>query len=63
MRHKFLVQEMTARFPAGTFEAIADVLNTDEDRADFVRLAVAKEVTLRKRKKKKPPTPPEVQDV
>lgn len=46
---------MQARFPEGTFERIAAVLEKDEDRTDFVRKAVARELARRKspRRRKK----------
>jgi hypothetical protein len=47
---------MQARFPEGTFERIAAVLRTDgetaEDRTDFVREAVERELKRRERKLK-----------
>ena len=42
-------ENMQARFAAGTFKRIADVLKPDEDRTDFVRAAV--EAELRRREK------------
>lgn len=44
-----LIEKMVARFPAGTFARIEAALAEGEDRADFVRGAVEKE--LRKRGK------------
>jgi hypothetical protein len=41
---------MQARFPEGTFERIGAVLENDEDRTDFVRLAVERELRRRERK-------------
>jgi hypothetical protein len=41
---------MAARFPRGTFDRIAAVLTETEDRADFVRLAVERELKRRERK-------------
>jgi len=38
---------MHARFPTGTFERIAKVLREKEDRTDFVREAVEKELLRR----------------
>jgi hypothetical protein len=40
---------MQARFPEGTFERIAAVLRDREDRTDFVREAVERELTRRER--------------
>jgi hypothetical protein len=40
-------EKMLARFRAGTFERIAAVLQADEDRAEFVRLAVEREIEVR----------------
>ena len=48
---------MGAKFPAGTFERIAAVLEDDEDRTDFVRAAVAqlleRREAVQKRKRSK----------
>jgi hypothetical protein len=38
---------MQARFSAGTFNRIKDVLDEDEDRTDFVREAVERELARR----------------
>jgi len=40
-------EDMQARFPAGTFKRIKDVLDQDEDRTDFVREAVERELERR----------------
>ena len=40
-------EDMVARFPAGTFERIEAVLGQDEDRTDFVRAAVERELRRR----------------
>jgi hypothetical protein len=47
---------MGAKFPAGTFERIATVLKEEEDRTDFVREAVERELERREPagKRKKP---------
>jgi len=47
---------MGAKFPAGTFERIATVLKEDEDRTDFVREAVERELERREvgQKRKRP---------
>jgi hypothetical protein len=54
-RKKRWNEDMQARFPEGTFERIAAVLEKDEDRTDFVRKAVARELARRKspRRRKK----------
>jgi hypothetical protein len=43
-------EDMQARFPAGTFKRIKAVLREKEDRTDFVREAVERE--LRRREKR-----------
>ncbi len=48
-RKKRWSEDMVARFPDGTFERIAAVLDHAEDRTDFVRAAVDRE--LRRREK------------
>ena len=40
-------EDMVARFPRGTFERIERVLEPDEDRTDFVRAAVERELAWR----------------
>ena len=50
-RKKRWAEDMQARFPEGTFERIAAVLADDEDRTDFVRDAVERELKRRERKK------------
>jgi hypothetical protein len=40
---------MVARFAEGTFERIAAVLSPEEDRTDFVREAVDRELRRRER--------------
>ena len=42
-------EDMQARFPAGTFKRIEAVLAEDEDRTDFVRAAVERELKRRER--------------
>jgi hypothetical protein len=42
-------ENMTARFEKGTFARISAVLKDDEDRTDFVREAVARELKRRER--------------
>ena len=43
------VEHMMARFPAGTFERMDATLGPIEDRADFVRAAVERELKRRER--------------
>lgn len=50
-------QNMQARFRSGTFERIADVLHEDEDRTDFVREAVEREIERRESQKSELVTP------
>ena len=40
-------QDMVARFPPGTFERIKQVIEQNEDRTDFVRAAVERELRRR----------------
>jgi hypothetical protein len=40
---------MSSKFAAGTFSRIANVLRKKEDRTDFVRLAVERELRKRER--------------
>jgi hypothetical protein len=50
-------EDMGARFPKGTFARIAAVLSPTEDRTDFVREAVERELQRREgdlKKKKRP---------
>lgn len=49
-RTKKWSEDMQARFPTGTFDRIEDVLEEGEDRTDFVRLAVERELKRRERK-------------
>ena len=46
-RHKLWSEDMQARFPEGTFERIEEVLAEGEDRTDFVREAVERELKRR----------------
>lgn len=46
-RKKLWSEDMVARFPAGTFERIDAVLAENEDRTDFVREAVERELRRR----------------
>jgi hypothetical protein len=49
-RTKRWAEDMQARFPEGTFDRIEAVLEDSEDRTDFVRVAVEKELKRRERK-------------
>lgn len=49
-RKKMWSEDMVARFPEGTFDRMDAVREDGEDRTDFVRAAVEKE--LKKREKK-----------
>ena len=46
-RTKRWAEDMQARFPEGTFARIEAVLTDDEDRTDFVRRAVDRELMRR----------------
>ncbi len=48
-RAKKWSEDMQARFPSGTFERIEAVLDDGEDRTDFVREAVDRELRRRER--------------
>lgn len=48
-RKKMWSEDMQARFPDGTFERIEAVLEDGEDRTDFVRGAVERELKRRER--------------
>lgn len=48
-RKKLWSEDMQARFPEGTFERIDAVLQEKEDRTDFVRQAVERELKRRER--------------
>jgi len=48
-RKKLYSEDMQARFPEGTFEAISAVLQEGEDRTDFVREAVSRELQRRQK--------------
>jgi hypothetical protein len=50
-RKKTNFQQMPARFPDGTFERIDAVLEPNENRTDFLRVAVEREVDRRERAK------------
>lgn len=49
-RKKQWAEDMQARFPEGTFDRIASVLVGKEDRTDFVRAAVERELAVREKK-------------
>jgi hypothetical protein len=49
-RKKLWGEDMQARFPEGTFARIEAVLEESEDRTDFVRAAVERELKRRERK-------------
>lgn len=49
-RKKLWAEDMQARFQDGTFERIEAVLDEGEDRTDFVRAAVDRELKRRERK-------------
>ena len=48
-RKKLWSEDMQARFPAGTFDRIDAVREDGEDRTDFVRAAVERELKRRER--------------
>jgi len=50
-RKKRWAEDMQARFPEGTFARIEAVLEDAEDRTDFVREAVERELKRRERSK------------
>lgn len=52
-RPKRYIEDMLARFAEGTFARIAALLRGDEDRADFVREAVDRELKRRERASKR----------
>lgn len=54
-RMKRWSEDMQSRFPEGTFDRIEAVLKEGEDRTDFVREAVERE--LRRRKAPEPANP------
>src|SRR3546814_18988746 len=51
-RKKRWADNMQARFPDGTFTRIAEALAESEDRTDFVREAVERELRRRERSKR-----------
>lgn len=50
-RKRLWTEDMQARFPEGTFDRIEAALKHDEDRTDFVRVAVERELKRRERVK------------
>lgn len=48
-RTKRWAEDMQARFPEGTFGRIEAVLEESEDRTEFVRVAVEKELKRREK--------------
>jgi len=55
-RRKRWSEEMQARFEEGTFARISEALGDGEDRTDFVRLAVERELHRRGRSRKRDTT-------
>lgn len=53
-RKKRWAEDMQARFPDGTFARISAVLKEGEDRTDFVRIAVERELKRRERRQEQP---------
>jgi hypothetical protein len=53
-RKKRWSEDMQARFAEGTFARIETVLQPDEDRTDFVRDAVEREIKRRDQKARPP---------
>ena len=52
-RRKLWPEEMIAKFPEGTFAEVARLKGEEEDRTDFVREAVRREIERRKRARKR----------
>jgi hypothetical protein len=50
-RKKRWSEDMVARFEAGTFDRMDAVRGEDEDRTDFIREAVEKELLRREKKR------------
>jgi len=48
-RTKRWAEDMQARFPEGTFDRIEAVLEDSEDRTEFVRVAVERELKRREK--------------
>jgi len=51
MSERVAVEEVVARFPAGTLSDIDTVLSDGENRSAFIRTAVAAEIARRKGEK------------
>lgn len=51
-RKRMWEEDMGARFPKGTFAQIERVIEEDETRTDFVRVAVEREIDRRKQARK-----------
>ena len=51
-RKKQWAEDMQARFQEGTFDRIAAVLDGKEDRTDFVRAAVERELQAREKRRR-----------
>jgi hypothetical protein len=49
-RKKLWSEDMQARFPEGTFARIESVLREEEDRTDFIREAVERELKRREKR-------------
>jgi hypothetical protein len=49
-RTKRWAEDMQARFPEGTFDRIEAVLEESEDRTEFVRVAVEREIKRREKR-------------
>lgn len=52
-RKRRWAEDMQARFPEGTFAKIAALLKKAEDRTDFVRDAVEREIVRRQKAKER----------
>jgi hypothetical protein len=57
-RPKKYVEDMVARFVAGTFARLQAMLAPNEDRADLVRDAVEREIKRREKAHNSRPKPP-----
>jgi archaellum biogenesis protein FlaJ (TadC family) len=57
-RKKRWAEDMQARFVEGTFDRIANALELGEDRTEFVRKAVEKELARREGRKRRLDVPP-----
>ena len=61
-RKKRWAEDMQARFVGGTFDRIARALEEGEDRTDFVRKAVERELARRAARKKRLDAPRSLDD-